>query len=77
MDGMNEDDYVDPDIELKLRELEEEEAHQLAETEAVNMGGRRDDNIDLDKEEEADVQEIRKRKRTMRNVGLGRISSSR
>ena len=69
MDGMNVSDYVDPDIELKLRDLEEEEAHQLAETEAVNMGGRRDDNIDLDKEEEADVQEIRKRKRTMRNVG--------
>ena len=70
MDGMNVSDYVDPDIELKLRELEEEEAHQLAETEAVNMGGRRDDNIDLDKEEEADVQEIRDRDRTTRNVGM-------
>ena len=30
MDGMNVSDYVDPDIELKLRELKEKEAQQLA-----------------------------------------------
>ena len=61
---------------MKLRELEEEEAHQLAETEAVNMGGG-DDDSDLDEKEEADVQEIRKKKWTMRNVGVGRSSNSR
>ena len=32
------------------------------------MGGGYD-NSDIDEEEEADVQEIRERKRTMRNVG--------
>ena len=31
-----------------------------------------DDGRDLDEEEEADMQEIRERKRTMRNVGEGK-----
>ena len=39
MDGMNVSDYVDLDIKLKLRELEEEEAQQLADMEAADMGG--------------------------------------
>ena len=39
MDGMKVSNYLDPDIGLKLRELEEEEAQKLAETDAVNMGG--------------------------------------
>ena len=39
MDGMNVSDYVDPYIDLKLRELEEEEAQQLAKMEAADMGG--------------------------------------
>ena len=39
MDEMNVSDYIDPEIELKLRELEEEEAHKLAKMEAANMGG--------------------------------------
>ena len=37
MDGMNISDYVDLDIELKLRELEEE-AQKIDETKAANMG---------------------------------------
>ena len=39
MDIMNVSNYVESDIELKLRELEEEEAQQLAEIEAANIGG--------------------------------------
>ena len=40
MDGMNVSNYVDPDIELKLRELEEEEeAQQLSDMEVADMGG--------------------------------------
>ena len=38
MYGMNVSDYIDPDIELKLRELEEEEARPLAEMESADMG---------------------------------------
>jgi len=68
MDGMNVSDYVDPDIELKLREWEEEEAQQLAEMEAADMGG--EDDSDLDEEEEAVVDEIRERKRTMRTSSM-------
>ena len=37
MDRMNVSDYVDSDIKLKLRELEEEQAQQLAEMEAAGM----------------------------------------
>ena len=68
MDGMNVCSYIDLDIYLKLRELEEEEAHQISEMEADNMGGE-DDNSDLNEDEEADVQDIRKKKRTTRNMG--------
>ena len=39
MDKMNVSDYVDPDIKLKLRELDEKEAQLLAEMEAADMGG--------------------------------------
>ena len=49
--------------------MEEEEAQQLADMEAANMGWG-DDDINLYKEEEADVQEIRDRDRTTRNVGM-------
>ena len=58
MDRMNISDYVDPDIELKLRELEEEEAQQIAEMEADNMMGGWGDDRDLDEEVEAAMQEI-------------------
>ena len=56
MDGMNVSDYVDPDIELKLRELEEEESHNLAELEAADLGEGGGDNSDIGEEEEAAVQ---------------------
>ena len=39
MDRMNVSVYVDLEIELKLGKLEEEEAQQLADIEAVDMGG--------------------------------------
>ena len=58
MDEMNVSDYIDPEIELKLRELEEEEAQQIAEMEADNMMGGWGDDRDLDEEVEAAMQEI-------------------
>ena len=67
-DGMNVSTYVDPNIEPKLRELEEEEAHQLAKIEAGDMRGGGDDS-NIDEEEKAAMQEIRERKRTMKNLG--------
>ena len=39
MDGMNVYDYIDPDIDLELRELEEKEDQQLPKMEANDMGG--------------------------------------
>ena len=65
MEVINVSDYIDSDIELKLIKLEEEEAQQLAEMEAANMGG---DNSNLYEEEEAFVLEIRDTNRTMINV---------
>ena len=47
--------------------MEEEDSQQLAKMEAEGMGGGYD-NSDIDEEEEADVQEIRMRRRTMRNL---------
>ena len=69
MDGMNVSDYVDSDIELKLREFEEEENQQLAKMEVANMMWGVGDDRNLYKEEEAAVQEIHERKRDMRNLG--------
>ena len=69
MDGMNVSDYVDSDIELKLREFEEEENQQLAKMEVANMRWGVGDDSNLYKEEEAAVQEIHERKRDMRNLG--------
>ena len=51
-----------------MREYEEEEAQKLADMEADDMG-RGVDDIDIYEVEEAAMQEIHKRKRTMRNVG--------
>ena len=69
MDGMNVSDYVDLDIELKLRELEEEEAQQLAKMEA-SIWGWGGDNSYIVKEEVVAVQEMRERKRTMRTFPM-------
>ncbi|EED93999.1 nucleolar gtp-binding protein 1, partial [Thalassiosira pseudonana CCMP1335] len=60
LDGKNIADYVDPDIEEKLRLLEEEEEQLQAEYEAANMEGM-DDDDSLDEMEKAAVTEIRDR----------------
>lgn len=60
LDGKNIADYVDPDIEEKLRLLEEEEEQLQAEYEAANME-RMDDDDSLDEMEKAAVTEIRDR----------------
>ncbi|KAL3783657.1 hypothetical protein HJC23_004832 [Cyclotella cryptica] len=60
LDGKNIADFVDPDIEEKLRLLEEEEEQLLAEYEAANMDRINDDDS-LDEMEKAAVNEIRDR----------------
>jgi nucleolar GTP-binding protein len=64
MEGKNIADYVDPEIEKKLAELETEEDQLLAELEAQRMG--EDPESDLDSEEEAAVYAIRDRKSIIR-----------
>ncbi len=63
LDGKNIADYVDPDIDKKLRLLEEEEDRLEAEYAAANMErmGEDDDVISLDEMEKAQVAEIRDR----------------
>lgn len=62
LDGKNIADYFDPDIEEKLRLLEEEEDALQAEYEAANMNTMvDDDDYRLDEMEEAQVAEIRDR----------------
>jgi len=62
LDGKNIADYFDPDIEEKLRLLEEEEDALQAEYEAANMNKMvDDDDYRLDEMEEAQVAEIRDR----------------
>lgn len=60
LDGKNIADYFDPDIEEKLRLLEEEEDQLQAEYDAANME-RMDDDESLDELEKAQVSEIRDR----------------
>ncbi|KAL7519339.1 hypothetical protein ACHAWX_004106 [Stephanocyclus meneghinianus] len=60
LDGKNIADFVDPDIEEKLRLLEEEEEQLLAEYEAANMERMNDDDS-LDEMEKVAVNEIRDR----------------
>lgn len=60
LDGKNIADYVDPEIEDKLRLLEEEEDQLQAEYEAANMERMNDDDS-LDEMEKATVDEIRHR----------------
>lgn len=60
MDGKNISDFVDPDIELKLADLEKEEEQIMAELQAAAMG--EEVESDLDSEEEAVVEAIRDRK---------------
>ncbi len=60
LDGKNIADYVDPDIDEKLRLLEEEEEQLQAEYEAANLERMNDDDS-LDEMEKAAVDEIRDR----------------
>jgi len=64
MDGKNIADYVDPDIDAKLLALEQEEEQIVAELDAAAMG--EEVESDLDSEEEAAVEAIRDRKKTIR-----------
>lgn len=64
MDGKNIADYVDPDIEKRLEDLEQEEEQLLEELEAERMG--QEAESDLDSEEEAAVEAIRDRKKIIR-----------
>lgn len=66
MDGKNIADYVDPDIEQRLAELEEEEDQIVKELEAQKMG--QEPESDLDSEEEAAVEAIRDRKKIARKM---------
>ncbi|KAL7506227.1 hypothetical protein ACHAXN_003496 [Cyclotella atomus] len=64
LDGKNIADYIDPDIEEKLRLLEEEEEQLQAEYEAANMERMDDDS--LDEMEKVAVGEIRDRIKIIR-----------
>jgi nucleolar GTP-binding protein len=66
IDGKNIADYVDPEIEQKLAQLELEEEQLMAELEAQKMG--EDVESDLDSEEEAAVEAIRDRKKIIRKM---------
>mmetsp|Transcript_7444 Transcript_7444/g.9919 ORF Transcript_7444/g.9919 Transcript_7444/m.9919 type:complete len:728 (-) Transcript_7444:319-2502(-) len=60
MDGKNIADYIDPEIDTKLAQLEKEEEQLVAELEAERAG--MDEESDLDSEEEAAVEAIREKK---------------
>ncbi len=64
IDGKNIADYIDPEIEKRLAELEEEEDQLMKELEAERMG--QEPESDLDSEEEAAVEAIRDRKKIIR-----------
>lgn len=68
MDGKNIADFVDPDILAKLEQLEREEEQIVAELEAAKMGEEEDS--DLDEEEQAAVDAIRERKRSIKVMKL-------
>ena len=64
MDGKNIADFIDPDIDAKLQALEIEEEQIMAELQAAAMGEEAES--DLDSEEEAAVEAIRDRKKTIK-----------
>ncbi|KAG7356236.1 GTPase [Nitzschia inconspicua] len=66
IDGKNVADYIDPDIDKKLMELELEEEQLIKELEAQRMG--EEPESDLDSEEEAAVEAIRDRKKIIRKM---------
>ena len=59
IDGKNIADFVDPEIEKKLAELEKEEEQLIAEHEAAKGEMDDDEDSELDEEEEAAVIAIR------------------
>jgi nucleolar GTP-binding protein len=66
LDGKNIADYVDPEIEKRLEDLEAEEEQLMAQLEAQKMG--EEPESDLDSEEEAAVEAIRDRKKIVRKM---------
>ena len=68
IDGKNISDFIDPDIMLKLEQLEKEEEQLVAELEAARMG--EEPESDLDSEEEAAVYAIRSRKAKIKDMKL-------
>jgi len=68
IDGKNIADFVDPDILTRLEDLEREEDQIVAELEAAKMGEEEDS--DLDEEEQAAVDAIRERKKTIKVMKL-------
>ena len=68
IDGKNIADFVDPDILKRLEELEREEDQLVAELEAGRMG--EDEDSELDEEEQAAVDAIRERKKTIQVMRL-------
>jgi nucleolar GTP-binding protein len=68
IDGKNIADFVDPDILAKLEELEQEEEQIVAELEAAKMG--EEEESDLDEEEQAAVEAIRARKKSIKIMRL-------
>lgn len=74
MDGKNIADFVDPEIEKKLAELEDEEDQLLEELAAQRMGEELDS--DLDSEEEAAVAAIRDRKKIIKSMSQANRSEN-
>jgi nucleolar GTP-binding protein len=74
IDGKNIADYVDPDIEKKLADLEAEEEQLLEEIAAQQMG--EEPESDLDSEEEAAVEAIRDRKAIVRKMSQANRSEN-
>jgi nucleolar GTP-binding protein len=74
IDGKNIADYVDPDIEKKLADLEAEEEQLLEELAAQQMG--EEPESDLDSEEEAAVEAIRDRKAIVRKMSQANKSEN-
>lgn len=68
INGKNIADFVDSDILAKLEQLEREEEQIVAELDAAKMG--EDEESDLDEEEQAAVEAIRERKRSIKVMKL-------
>lgn len=74
IDGKNIADFVDPDILNRLEELEREEEQIIAELDAAKMGEESDS--DLEEEEQAAVEAIRDRKKTLKLMRTANMSTN-